>query len=184
MALTATISSEKLQDELSMATVPGLLGLGMATALQTLAASPLLPHAQILIPTIFLCAALQIVAGLNAWRRGQSFLSITFIAFGLFSCSQLPQLAALGGDSRSLLAEGSLLLFWGLFALFLTLSAEAFGRPFQLTLAAVTASMLIKALLLATGCTFAWQLPLGAGVVAVVAAGVAIQRILAQTVRS
>jgi len=165
MALSISMTTDRQERELSITAFPGLAALGLATLLQATVSSPLQPALFLLLPLLLLCAGVQILVGLTEWHRGQLPLAVTFIAFGLFTCSQIPQIASPGTDPQSFFAVVTLQLFWGLFALLLMMATEQFERPFRLVLGAVGATLLGKAALLASGWTSAWPVILLAGVV-------------------
>lgn len=181
MSLSAAIASH---DELTVTTIPGLLGLGMATILHATVHSPVQPAVSIVVPALLLCAALQILAGLGEWRRGHTPLAVTFTSLGLFTCSQLPQLTSQSGaDSQAAFSSVSLLLFWGAFALLIAISADKSGRAFRVALGAVSVTLFAKAILLACSWSAAWPLALAAATVAALACGAAVYDTLASNAR-
>jgi hypothetical protein len=100
---------------------------------------------------------------LNEWRHERILASVVLVAFGLFTCAQISQLGSLSATAANSLAPGAFLLFWGLFAVLVAAQASDCGRPFQLLLAVVATSLLLKVLVLAWPAL--WPLLLLAGVI-------------------
>lgn len=179
MPLTASITAATPdQHELSAALVPGLLALGVATAVQTIAPLPSQHTLAQLVPVLLLCALLQIGVGLFEWRRERTFFAATFIAFGLLTCAEIHLLGLRTADSQAVTGGVSLLILWSLFALLMAAAAEEQGRLFRAVLAAVAVTLLAKALVLGCGLTSAWLLIALPGLATVALAGYASIRIL------
>lgn len=177
MPLTASIATATPeQNELSVALIPGLIALGIGTAVQTLAFLPSPISASHLTPTLLLCALLQIGVGLFEWRRERIFFSATFVAFGLFTCSQVHQLALRSAEGQAVTGGLSLLVLWSLFALLMAGGAE--DRLFRAVLGSVAVTLLAKALFLGFGLTAAWALVVATGLATAILAAYTSYRIV------
>lgn len=156
MARNSTLSVAKLQDTWMMTRVAGIVALGFAVLLEAVVLSPVVASAQALLAPLFLAAVIQIGAGLQAWRQERHLESVVLVAFGLFTCSQISQLGNLSTTTANSPAQGAFLLFWGLFAALVAAQSSDCGRSFHLLLAAVSATLLLKAVVVVV----AWS-PLG-----------------------
>lgn len=177
MNQSAALVSGKIQERLSMTGAAALLGLGLSIFLEALVATPFSPRPALLVAPLLLGAAVQVVAGLQEWRREHPQAAVVLISFGLFTCSQISQLGSHTGEGSALLAQGSFLLFWGLYAALLAFHAADSGRPFQLLLGASAATLLLKAVIVTLAWTVLWPLGLACGAGAVAAALVATLRL-------
>lgn len=164
MARSSTLAAAKLHDGLMLTRVAGILALGLAVLLEALVVTPFCPSSRALLAPLFLAAVVQIGAGLHEWRHERIFESVVLVAFGLFTCAQISQLGNLSATTGNSLAQGGFLLFWGSFAALVAAQASDCGRSFHLLLAAVAASLLLKALVLVLSWLTLWPLLLLAGV--------------------
>jgi len=160
MARSLTLAATKLHDGLVMTRVVGILALGLSILLEALVVTPFAASSPALILPLFLAAAIQIGAGLNAWRQERILESVVLVAFGLFTCSQISQI----GHVSNSLGQGAFLLFWGVFAALVAAQQSDCGRTFHLLLAAVATTLLLKAVVLIFALSFLWAFPLLAGV--------------------
>lgn len=164
MARSSTITAAKQDEVLIMSRVAGVLALGLAVLLEALAVTPFLATPKALITPLLLAALVQIGAGLDSWRHDRVLESVVFLAFGLFTCSQISQLGKVSLAAESPLAPGAFLLLWGVFALLIAVQPSDSGRFFHHLLAAVASTLLGKALLLVFSWHSLWALPLLCGV--------------------
>lgn len=162
MARSSTLAAARLCDGLMLTRIAGIMALGFAVLLEALVVTPFCSSSQVIAP-LFLAAVVQIGAGLNAWRHERILESVVLVAFGLFTCSQISQLGNLTATPANSLAQGAFLLFWGIFAARIAAQPSDCGRSFHLLLAAVTTTLLLKALVLAWSTL--WPFPLLAGVI-------------------
>lgn len=165
MARSSDLAAAKLQDGLMMTRVAGILALGLSVLLETLVITPFCSSPQALLAPLLLAAAVQIGAGLHAWRYERILESVVLVAFGLFTCSQISQLGNLAATPANSLAQGGFLLFWGLFAVRIATQPSDCGRSFHFLLAAVALTLLLKALVLILAWATLWPLLLLAGVI-------------------
>lgn len=165
MARSSTLAAAKLHDGLMMTRVAGILALGLSVLLEALVVTPFCSSSQALIAPLLLAAVVQIGAGLHEWRHERILASIVLVAFGLFTCSQISQLGNVSTTAANSLAQGAFLLFWGLFAALVAAQPSDCGRAFHLLLAAVAATLLLKALVLVFAWSSLWPFPLLAGVI-------------------
>lgn len=156
MARNSTLTAAKLQETWVMTRVAGILALGFAILLQAIIHTPIGSGAQALLVPLFFAAVIQIGAGLQAWRHERHLESVVLVAFGLLTCSQISQLASTSAAATNSPAQSAFLLFWGIFAALVAAQSSDCGRSFHLLIAAVAATLLLKALVM----VIAWS-PLG-----------------------
>ena len=165
MTRSSTLAATKLNDGLMMTRVAGILALGLSVLLEVLVVTPFCSSSQALLAPLLLAAVVQIGAGLNEWRHERILESVVLVAFGLFTCAQISQLGNLSTTPGNSLAQGAFLLFWGLFASRIAAQPSDCGRSFHLLLAAVAATLLLKALVLVFASPILWPFSLLAGVI-------------------
>jgi succinate-acetate transporter protein len=165
MARSSTLAAARLYDGLMLTRVVGILALGFSVLLEALVVTPFCSSSKALLAPLFLAAVVQIGAGLNEWRHERILPSVALVAFGLFTCSQIPQLGNLTATPANSLAQGAFLLFWGIFAARIAAQPSDCGRSFHLLLAAVATTLLLKALVLVLAWSTLWAFPLLAGVI-------------------
>lgn len=165
MARSTSLTAARAHDGLMLTRVAGILALGLSVLLEALVVTPLFSSPKALIAPLLIAAAIQIGAGLYGWHHERILESAVLVAFGLFTCSQISQL---GNVSASFLAQGTFLLFWGIFAALVAAQPSDCGRTFHLLFACIATTLLLKALALALVLAWPlfWCLPLLAGVLA------------------
>ena len=127
----------------------GLTGFGLCTLLLGLLLSGLVPVSPLLATAIlFYGAVLQIVAGVRAWKKTDSFAATFFLPLGLFwlSLVALFLLPLTGwGEPPQPIPLGGYLALWGLFGIALLLQAGRRHRVLQLMFAALVLLLLLMA---------------------------------------
>jgi len=120
----------------------GLLGFGMTTVLLNLHNAGVIPlSAMILAMGAMVGGAAQILAGLLEFRRGNTFATTAFTAYGAFWVSLviiliLPKTGL--AEKPDDLAMGWYLLLWGIFTAFMTLGTLRSNRMLQFVFASLT----------------------------------------------
>jgi len=120
----------------------GLLGFGMTTVLLNLHNAGIIPlSAMILAMGAMVGGAAQVMAGLLEFRRGNTFATTAFTAYGAFWISLvliliLPRTGL--ADKPDDLAMGWYLLLWGVFTAFMTLGTWRSNRVLQFVFASLT----------------------------------------------
>lgn len=167
MARSTTITAGKLHDgSILLSRITGILGLGFSVWLEAVVVTPFYPNSRAMVALLMLAAVAQIGAGLNEWRQERILPSVALVAFGLFSCSQISQLGNLSATSGHSFAQGSFLLFWGVFAALLAAQPSDCDGCFHLLLAVTATTLLCKAIVLLFALPMLWPLLLLIGVVA------------------
>lgn len=161
MARNSTFAAAKTNDTLVLTRLAGLFGLGLTALLEVLVVTPFDLSPQFLILPLLLAALVQIGAGLSEWRHENVLPAVVYVAFGLYSCSQISQLISpsLGH------AQGVFTLLWGAFAVLVATQQGAGERFFPALLSAVAVTLTLKGIILLTAWTVLWPLLLLAGVV-------------------
>lgn len=163
MARSTSLTAGRVHDGLMLTRVAGILALGLSVLLEALVVTPFFSSPQALITPLLIAALIQIGAGLYGWHHERILESAVLVAFGLFTCSQISQL---GNQSASFLAQGTFLLFWGIFAALVAVQPSDCGRIFHLLFVCIATTLFLKALVLVFAWPFFWCLPLLAGVLA------------------
>lgn len=162
--MARSLAAAKLDDGLMVPRVAGVLALGLSVLLEALVVTPFCPSPRALFAPLFVAAVVQIGAGLNEWRHQRIHASVVLVAFGLFTCAQISQLGSSLAPANSL-AQGVLLLFWGLFAALVAAQPGESDRSFSLLLATLAATLLLKALVLVLAWPALWPFLLLAAVI-------------------
>lgn len=159
----------------------GLLGFGMTTVLLNLHNAGLYPlDTMILGMGLFFGGMAQIFAGIMEWRKGNTFGTTAFTAYGLFWMSLVALLvlpALEWGKAPSSLAMTSYLFIWGLFTAVMFVATLKINRALQF----VFGSLAILFFLLALGdATESAQIRMIAGIEGIVCGLIAMYAGLAQ----
>jgi succinate-acetate transporter protein len=131
----------------------GLLGFGMTTVLLNLHNAGLYElNSMIIGMGIFTGGIMQIIAGIQEWKKNNTFGATAFTAYGSFWITLvaiwvLPK-TSFGTDFKSdEISMGWFLLMWGIFTAFMFVATLRLNRALQI----VFGSLVILFLLLATG---------------------------------
>lgn len=131
----------------------GLMGFGMTTLLLNLHNAGFFPmNAMILSMGIFYGGLAQVVAGIEEWKKGNTFGATAFTSYGFFWLSLvgivlLPKSPDYAGLAANSLAFASYLLMWGIFTLFMFIGT----LPGSKALSVVFLTLTILFFLLAIG---------------------------------
>ncbi len=131
----------------------GLLGFGMTTVLLNLHNAGLYElNSMIIGMGIFVGGIAQIIAGIQEWKKNNTFGATAFTAYGSFWIALviiwlLPRTAAGAGLKPDEVAMGWFLLIWALFTLFMFVGTLRLNRALQ----TVFGSLVILFVLLAIG---------------------------------
>ena len=142
-----------IKDNTSNPAPLGLLGFGMTTVLLNLHNAGLYElNSMIIGMGIFVGGIAQIIAGIQEWKKNNTFGATAFTAYGSFWISLvtiwlLPR-TSFGADLKSdEISMGWYLLMWGLFTAFMFIGTLKLNRTLQV----VFGSLVILFLLLALG---------------------------------
>src|SRR5512133_339159 len=142
-----------IKDSTSNPAPLGLLGFGMTTVLLNLHNAGLYElNSMIIGMGIFVGGIAQIIAGIQEWKKNNTFGATAFTAYGSFWISLvtiwlLPR-TTFGADLKSdEISMGWYLLMWGLFTAFMFIGTLRLNRALQV----VFGSLVVLFLLLATG---------------------------------
>ncbi|GAA4302799.1 acetate uptake transporter [Compostibacter hankyongensis] len=122
----------------------GLLGFGMTTVLLNLAnAGYFGVNAMILAMGIFVGGLAQVLAGVQEWKKGNSFGATAFTAYGMFWLSlvcifTLPATSWGGAFKADAASLGWYLLLWGVFTLFMFFGTLKLNRMLQVVFFTLT----------------------------------------------
>jgi len=124
----------------------GLLGFGMTTVLLNLHNAGVIQNsAMILAMGVMVGGVAQILAGLLEFRRGNTFATTAFTAYGAFWISLvmlliLPDLLPKSATAQApdAIAMGWYLLLWGIFTAFMTVGTWKSNRVLQFVFASLT----------------------------------------------
>ena len=148
MAIDDTIT--KLQDTTSNPAPLGLLGFGMTTVLLNLHnAGAYGLGGMILGMGIFIGGIAQILAGIMEWKKGNTFGTTAFTAYGLFwlSLVGLIVMPKLGWSNASNNIEmAAYLLLWGLFTLVMFVGTLRLNRMLQVVFSSLALLFFLLAL--------------------------------------
>jgi succinate-acetate transporter protein len=131
----------------------GLLGFGMTTVLLNLHNAGLYElNSMIIGMGIFVGGIAQIIAGIEEWKKNNTFGATAFTAYGSFWITLvaiwlLPRTAMGAGLKSDEVSMGWFLLMWGLFTAFMFIGTLRLNRALQ----TVFGSLLILFILLAIG---------------------------------
>lgn len=122
----------------------GLLGFGMTTTLLNIHNAGFFElNAMIIGMGIFMGGAAQIVAGIEEWKKNNTFGATAFTSYGVFWLSLvciwlLPNTSVGASYKSSAAAVGCYLLMWGLFTLFMFIGTLRLTRALQVIFASLT----------------------------------------------
>ncbi len=122
----------------------GLLGFGMTTVLLNIHNAGFFPmNAMILAMGIFVGGLAQVVAGVQEWKKNNTFGATAFTAYGMFWLTLvgivlLPQTSLGKGLAPDAGAMGAFLLMWGLFTLFMLIGTLRLNRMLQVVFFTLT----------------------------------------------
>lgn len=142
----------KIKDSTANPAPLGLFGFGLTTILLNLHNAGLYDlNSMIIGMGIFVGGLAQIMAGLQEWKKNNTFGATAFTSYGFFWLTLvaiwlLPR-SNLGVNSSTSFSMGWFLLFWGLFTLGMFIGTLKFNRALQV----VFASLAILFFLLALG---------------------------------
>ncbi|HII91043.1 MAG TPA: hypothetical protein HA262_02450 [Methanosarcina sp.] len=122
----------------------GLMGFGMTTVLLNIHNAGFYPmNAMILSMGIFYGGLAQVIAGIQEWKKGNTFGATAFTSYGLFWLSLVgivlipksPDYAGLAADSLSFAAY---LFMWGVFTLFMFIGTLKGSRALSVVFLTLT----------------------------------------------
>ena len=130
----------------------GLLGFGMTTVLLNLHNAGIFElNAMIMGMGIFMGGIAQIFAGLQEWKKNNTFGATAFTAYGSFWLSLivlwvLPKTSFGAAFKSSEVAVGWYLLMWGVFTLFMFIGTLKLNRVLQIIFGSLTLLFLLLAI--------------------------------------
>jgi len=142
-----------IKDSTSNPAPLGLLGFGMTTVLLNLHNAGLYElNSMIIGMGIFVGGIAQIIAGIQEWKKNNTFGATAFTAYGSFWLSLvaiwlLPRTTFGAGLKPDEISMGWYLLLWGLFTAFMFIGTLKLNKALQF----VFGSLLVLFILLATG---------------------------------
>lgn len=152
---TPAISTTTVTDTTANPAPLGLLGFGMTTVLLNLHNAGLFGlDTMILGMGVFFGGMAQVLAGIMEWKKGNTFGTTAFTAYGLFwlSLAALLVFPRLGwGEVPDAVSMSSYLLIWGLFTAVMFIGALKISRALQVVFASLTILFFLLALGDATG---------------------------------
>jgi len=172
-----------LMDQTANPAPLGLCAFGTTTVLLSLANAGLIGlTSPILAMALFYGGIAQIIAGLMEWKKNNNFGFLTFVSFGTFWITfagvlTLPVLGLAKAAAPTDLA--AYLAVWGIVAFGLLVCTLNMHRSLQLTVLAV---FLTIALLVAAELTESGMIKLGAGIMGLIAGGLALYIGLGQVI--
>ena len=172
-----------LMDQTANPAPLGLCAFGTTTILLSLANAGLIGlTSPILAMALFYGGIAQIIAGLMEWKKNNNFGFLTFVSFGTFWITfagvlTLPVVGLAKGPQSVDLA--AYLAVWGIVAFGLLICTLNMHRSLQLTVLAV---FLTIVLLVAAELTGSAMIKLGAGIVGLIAGGLALYIGLGQVI--
>ena len=113
----------KISDATSASGALGLTGLGLAALMLSFSGLGLFPDALIVIAmSIFVGGIIQVMTGYMAWKKGNTFETVAFTAFGFFWISfAFILIAPYGLPAASATSTGLYLVLWGILSFCLLL---------------------------------------------------------------
>jgi uncharacterized protein len=137
----------------------GLLGFGMTTVLLNLHNAGLYElNTMIMGMGIFLGGIAQVIAGIQEWKKNNTFGATAFSAYGFFWIALvtiwlLPRIPALAELKPDAVAMGWFLAMWGLFTAFMFVGTLKINRALQLVFGTLTILFFLLAATDFTGIT-------------------------------
>lgn len=137
----------------------GLLGFGMTTVLLNIHNAGFIElNSMIIGMGIFMGGCAQIVAGIQEWKKNNTFGATAFTSYGVFwltlvSLWLLPNMSFGAAYKSSSTAVGYYLLMWGLFTLFMFIGTLRLSRALQVIFASLTVLFFLLAMSDFTGNT-------------------------------
>lgn len=132
---TGVASTTIIKDTTANPAPLGLLGFGMTTVLLNLHNAGLYPlDCMILGMGFFFGGLAQVIAGIMEWKKGNTFGTTAFTAYGLFWLSLVALLVfpALGwGKASGNIAMAAYLFIWGLFTAIMFIGTIKINRALQ-----------------------------------------------------
>jgi succinate-acetate transporter protein len=157
------ISSVKITDLTANPAPLGLMGFGMTTVLLNIHNAGFYPmNAMILSMGFFYGGLAQVIAGIQEWKKGNTFGATAFTSYGLFWLTLvglvlLPKSEIYSGMATESFPFAAYLFMWGVFTLFMFIGTLKATRALQV----VFLSLAILFFLLAAGNYLG---PAGAGI--------------------
>jgi succinate-acetate transporter protein len=128
----------------------GLLGFGLTTILLNLHNAGFFPlDSMIMGMGVFVGGVAQVIAGMQEWKKGDTFGATAFTAYGLFWIALVSTwvLPAMGLSRASTPAEmGWFLLLWGLFTTGMFVGTSRLNRALQVVFATLAALFFLLAI--------------------------------------
>ena len=130
----------------------GLLGFGMTTVLLNLHNAGLYDlNSMIIGMGIFTGGIMQIIAGIQEWKKNNTFGATAFTAYGSFWITLvaiwlLPKTAFGAGFKSDEVSMGWFLLMWGIFTAFMFIGTLRLNRALQIVFGSLTVLFLLLAI--------------------------------------
>jgi len=152
---TPAVSKTIMADTTANPAPLGLLGFGMTTVLLNLHNAGLFAlDTMILGMGVFFGGMAQVFAGIMEWKKGNTFGTTAFTAYGLFwlSLASLLVFPRMGwGEAANAVSMSLYLLIWGLFTGIMFIGTLKINRALQVVFASLTILFLLLALADITG---------------------------------
>ena len=147
---TPAVSKTIMADTTANPAPLGLLGFGMTTVLLNLHNAGLFAlDTMILGMGVFFGGMAQVFAGIMEWKKGNTFGTTAFTAYGLFwlSLASLLVFPRMGwGEAANAVSMSLYLLIWGLFTGIMFIGTLKINRALQVVFASLTILFLLLAL--------------------------------------
>lgn len=147
---TPAVSKTIMADTTANPAPLGLLGFGMTTVLLNLHNAGLFAlDTMILGMGVFFGGMAQVFAGIMEWKKGNTFGTTAFTAYGLFwlSLASLLVFPRMGwGEAPNAVSMSLYLLIWGLFTGIMFIGTLKINRALQVVFASLTILFLLLAL--------------------------------------
>ena len=128
----------KIQDTTSNPAPLGLMGFGMTTVLLNLHNAGFFAfNTMILGMGVFYGGIAQVIAGIQEWKKGNTFGATAFTSYGLFWLS-LVALLMFPGSAPDKTATASYFFMWGLFTLVMFVGTLRLNRALQVVFGTLT----------------------------------------------
>ena len=128
----------KIKDTTANPATLGLLGFGMTTVLLNISNAGFYPlNTMILGMGLCYGGIAQVIAGIQEWKKGNTFGATAFTSYGLFWLS-LVALLLLPGTATNAKALSSYFFMWGLFTLIMFVGTLRLNRALQVVFLSLT----------------------------------------------
>lgn len=147
---TAATTTTKIHDGTANPAPLGLLGFGLTTILLNLHNAGFFPlDSMIMGMGVFVGGIAQVIAGIQEWKKGNTFGATAFTAYGLFWIALVATwvIPAMGlGRTSEPVEMGWFLLLWGLFTSGMFVGTLRLNRALQVVFATLAALFFLLAI--------------------------------------